>query len=182
VGNNYTAAGWTGTIKVGTSSNNALGGGNGADLMLGLGGNDKLDGKGGDDVLCGGDGADLLDGGAGNDTLDGGAGNDVLNGGTGDFDTMLGGEGNDVLLDGTGVISAQGGPGNDVITIALRDGWRDPQGQSSQYLQRRQQPLPACPIALDARDIIWGRTHHAANQHVLHDLLFHALPHTCAPR
>jgi hypothetical protein len=93
------------------------------------GGNDKIDGKGGDDVLCG-DGVDLLAGGAGNDYLDGGPGNDVLNGGSGDYDILIGGEGTDVLLDGDGVLSAQGGPGNDAFTIALRNGWRNPQGQA----------------------------------------------------
>jgi len=129
VGANYTAAGWTGTIKVGTTAANTINGGAGADLILGLGGNDKIDGKGGDDVLCGGDGVDMLTGAAGNDLLDGGPGNDVLNSGTGDYDTMLAGDGNDVLLDGDGVIRAQGGPGSDVFTLALRNGWRDLSGQ-----------------------------------------------------
>jgi hypothetical protein len=130
VGNNYTADGWSGAILVGTSGANTLNGGSGRDLVLGLGGNDKIDGKGGDDVLCGGDGVDLLTGAAGNDFLDGGAGADVLNGGAGDYDVLIGGEGNDVLLDGDGVLSAQGGPGDDAFTIALRNGWRNPQGQS----------------------------------------------------
>jgi len=130
VGNSYTAAGWSGAIKVGTNGKNTLNGGSGPDLMLGLGGNDKLDGKGGDDVLCGGDGVDLVHGMAGNDLLDGGNGNDVLNGGSGDHDQLLGGEGNDTLLDGDGVINAQGGGGNDLFTLALRKGWRDTNGQT----------------------------------------------------
>lgn len=129
VGSGYTAAGWSGTIKVGTSGNNTLNGTSGPDLMLGLGGNDRLDGKGGDDVLCGGEGVDLVQGGASNDYLDGGNGNDVVNGGSGDYDTLLAGDGNDVLLDGDGVINSQGGPGNDAFTIALRNGWRDQSGQ-----------------------------------------------------
>ncbi len=130
VGNSYTAAGWTGSIQVGTNGNNSLNGTTGPDLILGLGGNDKVDGKGGDDVICGGDGVDLLLGGAGNDLLDGGKGNDVLNGGTGDHDQLIGGEGNDTLLDGNGVINAQGGPGNDLFTLALRNGWRDTAGEA----------------------------------------------------
>ena len=101
-----------------------MSGTSGRNLMLGLGGNDRLDGQGGD-------GGDLLTGGAGNDYLDGGAGNDVLNGGTGDFDTLIAGDGNDILLDGDGVATAQGGSGKDVITLALRNGWRNSQGQPS---------------------------------------------------
>jgi len=128
-GNTYTAAGWTGTIKVGTNKANTLTGGGGRDLMLGLGGNDKLNGKAGDDVLCGGDGVDQLLGMAGNDYLDGGPGNDVLNGGTGDYDQLFGRDGNDALLDGDGVSSAQSGAGNDLFTLAVRNGWRDQNGQ-----------------------------------------------------
>ncbi len=130
VGSNYTAAGWNGTIKVGTSGNNTLTGGNGPDLLLGLGGNDLLQGNGGDDLLCGGDGVDLLQGLAGNDLLDGGDGHDVLNGGSGDYDELLAGEGNDVLLDGDGVRNASGGAGSDLFTLALRYGWRDGDGQA----------------------------------------------------
>jgi len=88
VGSVYSAAGWNGAIKAGTSGNNTLNGTNGADLMIGLGGNDKLDG------------------------------NDLLDGGTGDRNQLLGSDGNDVLLDG-----------NDLLTIALRNGWRDVNGQ-----------------------------------------------------
>ena len=128
-GNVYTAAGWSGAIKVGTSKNNTLTGTNGADLMLGLGGNDLLNGRGGDDVLCGGDGVDLIQGFAGNDYLDGGLGNDVINGGTGDYDVLVAGDHNDVLLDGDGVSSAAGGLGNDLFTIAVRNGWRNATGQ-----------------------------------------------------
>ena len=125
----YSAPGWNGTIKVGTDKNNTLTGTDGPDLLLGLGGNDKLEGKGGDDVLCGGDGVDLLQGLGGNDYLEGGNGNDVLNGGAGDYDVLVGGEGNDTLLDGDGVRSAQGSAGNDLLTLAVRNGWRDGNGQ-----------------------------------------------------
>ena len=125
----YSAAGWSGAIKVGTEAKNTLNGSSGPDLILGLGGNDKLNGKGGDDVLCSGDGVDLLLGGDGNDYLDGGSGNDVLNGGKGDYDSLTAGDGNDVLLDGDGVLSVQGGPGNDLFTIALRNRWLNQHGQ-----------------------------------------------------
>ena len=126
----YVAAGWTGTIKVGTTGNNTLKGASGRDLMLGLAGNDTLQGQGGDDILCGGDGNDLVQGFAGNDYLDGGIGTDVLNGGAGDYDQLLGGDGNDVLLDGDGVIVASGGAGNDLLTLTLRRGWRNLSNQA----------------------------------------------------
>lgn len=128
-GNTYSAPGWTGAIQVGTSSNNTLTGGNGPDLILGLGGNDLITGNGGNDVACGGNGVDLLLGSGGNDFLDGGANDDVLNGGDGDYDQLIAGAGNDTLLDGDGVLTAQGGAGNDLLTIALRNGWRNSNGQ-----------------------------------------------------
>jgi len=126
----YVAAGWTGTIKVGTTGNNTLNGTSGRDLMLGLAGNDTLQGQGGNDVLCGGDGTDLVQGFAGNDYLDGGAGTDILNGGAGDHDQLYGGDGNDVLLDGDGVLVAYGGAGSDLFTLVLRRGWRNLNNQA----------------------------------------------------
>lgn len=53
----------------GTSKNNKLYGGAGADMIKGFGGNDKLYGFGGDDMLIGGTGKDMLYGGAGKDTF-----------------------------------------------------------------------------------------------------------------
>ncbi|MEZ4621128.1 MAG: hypothetical protein R2867_37270 [Caldilineaceae bacterium] len=99
--------------------------------MLGLGGNDLLRGNGGDDVICGGDGVDLLQGLGATTILTAARGNDVLNGGSGDYDELLAGDGNDVLLDGDGVRNAAGGAGNDLFTLALRNGWRDGDGQPS---------------------------------------------------
>ncbi len=127
----YSAPGWSGNIRVGTSGNNTILGMSGADLILGLGGNDLLTGNDGDDLICGGDGVDLLFGLAGNDLLDGGAGNDVLNGGSGDHDQLIGDVGNDTLLDGDGVLKAEGGVGNDLFTIVLRNGWRDSAGAAA---------------------------------------------------
>ena len=126
----YVAAGWTGNISVGTSGINIMTGTSGPDLMLGLGGGDIMTGLGGDDVMCGGDGNDFLLGNDGNDILDGGNGSDVLNGGNGDYDQLYGGDGNDVLLDGDGVLVAQGGVGTDAITLSVRNGWRDRNGQA----------------------------------------------------
>lgn len=130
-GATYSAPGWTGAIRVGTNRNNTILGTSGADLILGLGGNDLLTGNGGDDVICGGSGVDLLLGLDGNDHLDGGDGNDVVNGGNGDYDRLIGGAGNDALLDGDGVALAAGGVGNDLLTLALRPGWRAPDGTAT---------------------------------------------------
>ncbi len=66
----------------------------------------------------------------GNDFLDGGKGSDVLNGGSGDYDELLGGEGNDTLLDGDGVRNVSGGADKDLLTIVLRNGWRDGNAQT----------------------------------------------------
>ena len=127
-GSVYSAPGWSGSIKVGTSASNTINGSNGADLILGLGGNDKLYGKGGDDVICGGDGNDLIEGATGNDNLEGANGNDLLRGQSGDYDILLGGDGNDGLFDPDGVDGIHGGAGLDLLTFALRKGWRDRTG------------------------------------------------------
>jgi len=70
---------------VGTSGNDLLNGGIGADRIEGLDGND---------TLIGGEGADRLDGNNGNDSLSGGEGADRINGGSG-ADTLTGGNGAD---------------------------------------------------------------------------------------
>lgn len=69
----------------GTSGNDTLTGGSGADTLNGLAGNDTISGNGG---------ADNLTGGAGTDTISGGDGDDVITGGTGQ-DTVTGGNGAD---------------------------------------------------------------------------------------
>jgi len=56
-------------FKNGTSKNDRLVGGAGADMIKGFAGNDKLFGLGGDDVLVGGSGKDIMYGGAGKDTF-----------------------------------------------------------------------------------------------------------------
>lgn len=74
----------------------------------------------GNNTIAGGTGRDLMLGLGGNDNLDGKAGDDLI----------CGGDGNDTLLDSDCVISALGGPGNDAFTLALRNGWRDRNGQA----------------------------------------------------
>jgi hypothetical protein len=108
----YTAAGWSGAIKVGTSGADNITGGSGIDLILGLGGNDYIVGGSSNDLLCGNDGDDRLDGGSNNDRLIGGEGNDTLIGGS-DNDTLFGDGGNDSLDGGSANDTLTGGSGAD---------------------------------------------------------------------
>ena len=70
--------------------------------------NDRLEGGNGDDVLFGLGGKDFIQGGSGNDTLIGGGKRDALFGGAGD-DTVIVGKGRD---------KASGGGGNDTVSFA----------------------------------------------------------------
>ncbi|MFM9842378.1 MAG: beta strand repeat-containing protein [Dongiaceae bacterium] len=60
----------------GNSLANKIAGGNGENLLLGLGGNDSISGGNDNDTLVGGDGDDTLNGGLDHDLLLGGAGKD----------------------------------------------------------------------------------------------------------
>jgi Ca2+-binding RTX toxin-like protein len=71
-------------------------GGNGDDLIFGLGGNDQMIGGDGNDTAVGGYGDDFLFGNLGADALDAGDGNDNLYGGAG-ADAMNGGAGWDAV-------------------------------------------------------------------------------------
>ena len=86
--------------------------------------------QGGDDAISGGDGADILYGEAGNDTLTGGAGADTMYGGlgadtlnVGAGDVASGGAGDDLfILDPT---NALGGPGSTITIDGNEDGETD---------------------------------------------------------
>lgn len=82
-------------------------GGDGNDILIGLGGNDTLSGDAGDDILSGDAGNDVLSGGTGADTIMGGTGND----------TITGGSENDTIYAGDGVDSVTGGTGKDTIYL-----------------------------------------------------------------
>ena len=99
-------------------------GGDGNDVIYGIGGddyitggrgNDELHGNSGDDVIHGNDGVDLLKGQSGNDELYGGNGTDELIGGSGN-DILHGGGGNDDLTGGSGVDTLYGDGGNDTLS------------------------------------------------------------------
>ena len=124
----------------GTSGNNTLTGGNGADTLYGLDGNDSLDGRGGSDAIYGGAGNDTLIGNTGGaDSLYGGDGEDLasyasstagvnVNLATGlgsgghasgdllfEIEHLLGSSYNDTLTGDGGANSLNGGAGNDVL-------------------------------------------------------------------
>ena len=107
----------------GTSGEDVLIGGEGADSLTGNSDEDILMGRGGDDVLDGGSSDDQLFGGEGNDVLDGGSGDNVLDGGAGD-DEATGGSGNDMYLfkEGDGNDTLHGGSGTDIIHLAGANG------------------------------------------------------------
>lgn len=68
----------------------------------------------------GGDGNDVLLGLGGDDLIDAGAGDDFVEGNTGD-DTLIGGDGNDTLAGGAGIDDIRGGAGDDVLGIDRLD-------------------------------------------------------------
>jgi Ca2+-binding RTX toxin-like protein len=70
-------------ISGSNSSNDILGGDEGANWLIGNGGNDELTGRSGNDRLEGGTGNDELTGDSGNDVISSGFGNDKVSGGTG---------------------------------------------------------------------------------------------------
>lgn len=105
------------------SDDDVLYGGDGADVIYGIGGDDIIDGGNGADELFGNSGHDVLRGSAGNDVLEGNSGNDTLNGGH-DDDKLSGGSGDDLLMGdggddtlsgGSGADRLEGGAGSDII-------------------------------------------------------------------
>jgi Ca2+-binding RTX toxin-like protein len=100
----------------GSAYDDALVGGDGVNVLHGLGGDDDLKGFAGADSLWGGNGDDNLFGHDDADTLHGDAGNDGLDGGQG-ADTMIGGSGNDTYyVDNLGdMVTEFSGQGLDVV-------------------------------------------------------------------
>jgi Ca2+-binding RTX toxin-like protein len=110
-----------GSIVLGSTGNDTLGGDIGADRLLGGTGADLLAGGLGDDRVLGGDGDDTLQGNSQNDTLFGDVGNDSLLGGSQD-DVLNGEAGADTLDGGTGADLLDGGTGNDAYLFGLGSG------------------------------------------------------------
>jgi hypothetical protein len=115
------AAGWAAAgsagappVAVADPCSNAIGGGDGPDVLRGTGGGDLIVSRGGADSLAGEGGDDCLEGGPGDDTVLGGAGDDRLLGFAGD-DLLLGGDGVDLLAGGGGRDVLRGGSGRDIL-------------------------------------------------------------------
>jgi Ca2+-binding RTX toxin-like protein len=84
-----------------TGTDIILGGGTGANLLVGGKGNDSISANAGPDLVRGGAGNDAIRGGAGDDTLKGQGGKDNIRAGSGD-DDVFGGKGKDFCVGGTG--------------------------------------------------------------------------------
>ena len=82
----------------GSSANEYITGGNGANTISANNGNNIVLGGAGDDNLSAGLGFDVLMGGSGNDTLNAGSGSDLLAGGPGD-DLLIGGDAGENFVD-----------------------------------------------------------------------------------
>jgi Ca2+-binding RTX toxin-like protein len=113
-----------GGAKAGTTKDDLLLGGPGADTIRAGAGNDVLWGlrqagltASTPDILDAGSGDDTIYGGPGAQRIDGGSGNDFINGGVG-ANTIKAGTGNDtVRLRGSGTSTVDGGAGNDKIYV-----------------------------------------------------------------
>jgi Ca2+-binding RTX toxin-like protein len=112
---------------IGTALGEDLTGGEGADVIDGLGGDDQLEARGGNDVVFGGAGNDTIDAGDGDDQINTGIGFDLVEAGGGNdlvqglngFDTLNGGAGNDTLEGNAGNDELNGGDGDDVINTGI---------------------------------------------------------------
>jgi Ca2+-binding RTX toxin-like protein len=100
--------------KTGHAAADVLFGGNGDNVIAGLGGDDLLYGGKGHDIILGGAGDDLIFGGKGNDLLSGGAGNDFIYA-DGGKDDLYGGTGDDWLMGSGDNDTLHGGAGRDTL-------------------------------------------------------------------
>ena len=110
----------TGTVLIGSQSDDTLYGTNGDDVLLGGEGSDHSFGREGQDVLHGGLGGDILHGGNGGDAIYGEAGDDTIEGNDSD-DTLYGDAGIDKIFGGTGNDVVWGGPGDDFLVGGCGD-------------------------------------------------------------
>ncbi len=110
-------------LILGGDGNDLINGLGGADYLYGGDGNDTIYGDGGTtsaanaghDLINGGNGDDYLNGGDGDEYIVGGAGDDVIVGGAG-FDKLVGLNGADSLDGGAGVDTLLGGDGDDSLS------------------------------------------------------------------
>lgn len=108
-----------------TRFGDVIDGGDGNDVIYGLGGGDQINGGTGNDVIYGGTHGDRIDAGIDNDLVYGGDGNDII----------FGDDGNDVLRGGDGVNTIDGGLGvNDIDLTGVAP---TPLSNMSRGLERR---------------------------------------------
>ncbi|HEY9864260.1 MAG TPA: choice-of-anchor Q domain-containing protein [Candidatus Obscuribacterales bacterium] len=99
---------------MGTDISEAINGGDGDDILLGMKENDNLAGDIGNDTIFGGQGTDFINGGTGSDILYGNKESDFIFGMEGE-DQIFGGNGDDYLSGGTENDILFGNTGNDLI-------------------------------------------------------------------
>ncbi|MEM1150793.1 MAG: Hint domain-containing protein [Pseudomonadota bacterium] len=104
----------------GSSQDDEIATGTGANSVDAGAGNDSVDGGAGNDILFGGLGDDTVGGGLGSDLVYGGVGDDSLTTGEGD-DTLYGGAGDDRLANSAGDDILSGDEGNDELIASLGD-------------------------------------------------------------
>ncbi|MFT7519997.1 MAG: Ca2+-binding RTX toxin-like protein [Kiritimatiellia bacterium] len=112
----YSGAG-ADTLNGAAGDDNLLGG-RGPDTINGGVGNDRIYGGVGPDNLLGDNGDDRLYGGQGKDTINGGEGDDHISGGS-EADNLRGAADDDVVNGDSGNDEIFGGPGNDNLTGGL---------------------------------------------------------------
>jgi Ca2+-binding RTX toxin-like protein len=103
---------------LGGAGNDTIQGGAGPDKIRGVGGNDRLSGGGGDDIIRGGSGDDVQRGRLGRDGLIGGPGKDKLYGGdqADHLNSKDGISGNDTDNGGSGADTCKADPGDTRIS------------------------------------------------------------------
>lgn len=101
-------------IVIGNNLDNYIDGGEGNNVIFGLGGNDFISTGLGNDIISGGDGDDFIYAGDGNNIVSGDGGSDYIVTGSG-IDIISGGSGNDTIYAGDGDDILTGGDGADFI-------------------------------------------------------------------
>ena len=102
------------SVKAANGNDTIIGSPDLADDLTGGDGDDVIQGLGGADTLNGGDGSDFISGGLGNDQIDAGDGRDTASGGDG-IDSIFGSHGDDLLSGDAGNDTLDGGHGADTL-------------------------------------------------------------------
>ena len=109
-------------VKLGTSSPQAIGGGQGKDKLLSI---ENVTGSKFNDTIVGNPADNFLNGRAGRDSLTGGSGKDTLVGGDGK-DTLIGGSGRDLMSGNARASTSSDGDRDTFRFVAIADSTVDP--------------------------------------------------------